>query len=235
MFNNTQYNQNPFCAAAAPANERASFIKKTYFHLALAILGLAGIEWALLNTQGIESLIAKMIGGQYSWLIVLGLFMGVSWLADSWARSSASRGLQYAGLALYVVAEAFILLPILFIAQYYDPSAILYASGLTLILFGALTLTAFTSNKDFSFLRGILSIGGLIALGAIVGSIFFGFTLGWLFSLIMAGFASIAILYYTSQVMHHYNPDQYVAASLSLFASVALLFFYILNLLMRRD
>jgi FtsH-binding integral membrane protein len=39
-------------------------------------------------------------------------------------------------------------------------------------------------------------------------------------------------MYDTSNVLHHYRTDQYVAASLALFASVAMLFFYVLRLVM---
>ena len=48
----------------------------------------------------------------------------------------------------------------------------------------------------------------------------------------MIGFASMYILYETSNVLHRYRTDQYVAAALALFAAVALLFWYILRLLM---
>jgi hypothetical protein len=48
----------------------------------------------------------------------------------------------------------------------------------------------------------------------------------------MVAFASAAILYDTSKVMHHYSTQHYVAASLELFASVALLFWYILRIVM---
>ena len=40
----------------------------------------------------------------------------------------------------------------------------------------------------------------------------------------MVVFASGAILYNTSNLIHRYQPGQHVAAALSLFASVALLF-----------
>jgi FtsH-binding integral membrane protein len=46
----------------------------------------------------------------------------------------------------------------------------------------------------------------------------------------MIAYAAGAILYNTSNVLHHYRPDQHVAASLALFASVALLFWYVLQL-----
>ena len=63
-------------------------------------------------------------------------------------------------------------------------------------------------------------------------SIVFGFSLGLLFSGAMVIIASISILYNTSNVLHRYNPQQHVAAALSLFASVALLFWYILRIFM---
>jgi len=106
------------------------------------------------------------------------------------------------------------------------------AGILTLLLFAALTAIAFVTKKDFSFLGGILMIGGFVALGVIICSAIFGFQLGLFFSAIMVLFAAGAILYDTSKVMHYYQPGQHVAASLELFASVALLFWYILQIVM---
>ena len=60
----------------------------------------------------------------------------------------------------------------------------------------------------------------------------FNFQLGVWFSGAMIGFASMYILYETSNVLHRYRTDQYVAAALALFAAVALLFWYILRLMM---
>jgi FtsH-binding integral membrane protein len=65
-----------------------------------------------------------------------------------------------------------------------------------------------------------------------VASIFFGFSLGLLFSVLMVAFAAGFILYDTSNVLHHYRIGQHVAASLALFASVALLFWYVLRIVM---
>jgi len=104
--------------------------------------------------------------------------------------------------------------------------------GLTLVLFGGLTAIVLTTKSDFSFLGPILAIAGMVALGFIVCSIFIGFNLGTLFSGAMIVFAGGAILYDTSNILHHYRTDQHVAASLSLFASVALLFWYILRFIM---
>jgi FtsH-binding integral membrane protein len=58
-----------------------------------------------------------------------------------------------------------------------------------------------------------LVIGSFVALGLIVASIIFGFTLGVIFSVVMVGLAAAAILYYTSNILRYYRTDQYVAAS----------------------
>jgi len=105
------------------------------------------------------------------------------------------------------------------------------AAIITGLLFLGLTVTAFTTKTNFSFLGGILKIGSFVALGIIAASCIFGFTLGLLFSGVMVAFAAGAILYTTSSIIHDYNTDQHVAASLSLFASVALLFWYVLRIL----
>ncbi len=175
-----------------------------------------------------------MIGGRFSWLIVLGLFMAVSYLAESWARSAVDRKTQYMGLGLYVLAEAVIFVPILFIAKSVAPNVIVTAAVTTLALFAGLTAIVFVSRKDFSFLRTVLAFGGLAALGLIVVSLLFGFTLGPIFTYAMIALACGYILYHTSNVLHQYRIGQEVAAALALFASVALLFWYILQLFLSR-
>lgn len=227
---------NPYTVAQAEPAERAAFIRNTYLHLGFAILAFIGVEWFLLQQSWAPALIEKMVGGM-GWLLVLGAFMVVGWIAERLAASEASRGVQYAGLALFILAEAIIFMPLLFMAAFYaeDPLVIQKAGITTGCVFGGLTLAAFVTGKDFSFLRGFLVVGGFVALGIIVVSILFGFNLGTIFAGAMAIFASVAILYSTSNVIHHYRTDQYVSASLSLFASVALLFWYILQIFMHRD
>lgn len=230
--------ENPYRAPSysfadqAAATDRADFIAKTYGHLAGAILAFIAIEAVLLNLPGVESLVGLMVGTRYGWLVVLGLFMAVSWIADSWARSAVSLSTQYMGLGLYVLAEAVIFVPILFIARMINPTLIPLAGLATLVLFGALTAVVYVTRADFSFLRVVLVFGGFAALAVIVCAILFGFTLGPIFTVAMIALACGYILYDTSNVLHHYRIGQHVAASLALFASVALLFWYILRLLM---
>ena len=219
-------------AADSPAAERAAFIRKTYAHLAGALLAFTGLEYYLVNAPFAQKLAMTMTSG-FSWVIVLAAFMGVGYVADRLAHSQSSEGMQYLGLGLFVVAEAIIFLPLLFVATFYsDPGLIPTAGLMTLLLVGGLTATVFITKKDFSFLGGILSIGFFVALGFIVCSMIFGFSLGLVFSSVMVLFAAGSVLYTTSNIMHHYHPKQHVAASLALFAAVALLFWYVLQVLM---
>ncbi len=219
-------------AALAGVDERADFITKTYLHLAGAIGAFVILEALLLQAPFTEPLVQRMMGGRFSWLVVLGLFMGVSWLANSWARSATSITTQYAGLALYVVAEAVIFLPLLFFARRLSPDTIPAAGLITLVLFGAMTAIVLITRKDFSFMRSALIFGGIAALGLIVVSIVFNFNLGPIFCVAMVALACGYILYETSNVLHHYHIGQHVAASLALFAAVALMFWYVLRLVM---
>lgn len=225
----------PYAVAQSPENVRTEFYQKTYLHLAGAIGAFVLLEMALFSIPGIEKTVFGMLQGRFSWLMVLGAFMGVSWIANKWATSDTSRSMQYAGLGLYIVAEALIFLPLLLIASRFsgDANLIGQAGIITGGLFAGLTIIAFTTKKDFSFLGGMLKIGFFIALGLIVASIFFqGLSLGLWFSGAMVLLAGGSILHQTSNIIHHYRPEQYVAASLGLFASVALLFWYVLQILM---
>jgi FtsH-binding integral membrane protein len=113
-------------------------------------------------------------------------------------------------------------------------SIIYQAAMLTIAMFAGISFVAFTSKRDFSFLRNIIVIGGFISLGLIVGGMIFGFNLGLWFSVGMVILASATILYQTSKLKDSYTTDQYVGASLQLFASIMLLFWYILRILMSR-
>lgn len=224
---------NPFIVAAdAQPSERALFIRRTYLHLAGAILAFAVLEAVLLNTPGIEKLIGTMLGGM-GWLITLGLFMGVSYLADKLARSDAAPSMQYLGLGLFVVAEAVIFLPLMYMAAFRSDSTVIPTAGIiTGLLFAGITATAFITRKDFSFLGSILTVCGFIAMGVIICSMLFGFTLGLLFAAVMVFFAGGSILYTTSNIIHHYRTNQHVAASLALFSGVMLLLWYVLRIVM---
>jgi len=218
--------------SALSVESRATFIWRVYGHVALAILGFAAIESYLFSSGMANNVLSLMAGT--SWLLILGAFLVVGWLGSRVAHTVESKPMQYLALAGVVVAWSIIFVPMLAYAMQ-TPGVIDSAVGVTLLGTGGLTAVAFITRKDFSFLRGILMWVGVLAIVGIVGSVLFGFELGTWFSVAMIGFAGAAVLYDTSNILHHYPEDRYVGAALQLFASIALMFWYVLRLLMARD
>lgn len=219
--------------AQARPSERAKFIQKTYLHLAGAVGAFIVVELVLFQL-GIAGMLFNLIASnRFMWLLVLGGFALLGSLSSGLAAKADDVNAQYAGLGLYVTGEAILFAPLLYLVfRYYDPNVLPTATILTLLMFAGITTVAFTTRKDFSFLGGALKIVGFLALGLIVCSLIFNFTLGLAFSFLMVAFASAMILYKTSNIMHHYSTEHYVAASLELFAAVALLFWYVLRIVM---
>jgi FtsH-binding integral membrane protein len=230
MNNTESYTQTP--VIELDENSRGQFIARAYNHLFGAITAFVLLEVLFFKTGLAEPMTQAMLGT--SWLLVLGGFMVVSWIARSAAHRAVSKTTQYAALAGYVLGESIIFVPLLSMADKFAPGTIASATIITFLAFVGLSLVAFITRKDFSFLRGILMWGGILALVLIVGGAIFGFQLGTYFSVAMVGIAGAAILYDTSNILHHYPEDRYVAASLELFASVALMLWYVLRLLMSR-
>jgi FtsH-binding integral membrane protein len=248
-----QQNLRPISGAVATVgvSDRVNFLRKTYAHLGVALIAFAAITAGMLRlaTETSFRMSTWAFSGQLNWLLVLVLFMVVGLVAQRLAQSETSRGLQYLGLGVAVVAQAMLLQPLLWVAifKFGNPAAfvaganggmglagqiILQAAVITIAIFVGLTITVFVTKKDFSFLRGILSIGTFAVLGVILAAMLFGFSLGALFCgaviLLMAGY----ILYQTSMIMSYFRPTAYVAAALMLFSTIATLFWYVLQLLM---
>jgi FtsH-binding integral membrane protein len=237
---NTPYAAFGTMVSDAPVDARRTFIRKTYTHLAAAVYAFVALEWIFFSLGWHEPFMEMLAGHPMYWLGVLGAFIAVNWIADSWARSATSIGMQYAGLFLAVAAWSVIFIPMLAIAQLFTLNVeglrgvpvIPAAAVTTLVMFGGLTAFAFTTKKDFSFLSGFLSLAMFAAVAAILLSFFVGLQLGVWFSAAMIVVACGYVLYDTSNVIHHYRTDQYVAASVALFASVALLFWYVLRIML---
>jgi FtsH-binding integral membrane protein len=230
----------PGAVATVGLDVRREFLKKTYVHLLGAILAFVGLEAMLVSPNGplfdviTVPMFRVLAASQYAWLAFLAGFVVAGKVADHFARSDTSRGMQYLGLGLYVVVEAIMFVPLLAVAANvakYE-GVIPVAGVATMAIFVGLTATVFITKKDFSFIGGALSIGMMVAFALIICSILFGFHLGMIFTIAMIALAGGYVLYYTSRVMAYYRPTQHVAAALSLFSAVALLFWYVLRLFM---
>jgi FtsH-binding integral membrane protein len=232
----------PSIAISSSNSERAAFIRRTYAHLAGAILAFALVEaliFRVIPSESLDSVMVQYLGSGLARLVLFLVFIGGGYLARTWAYSGASTAAQYTGLGVYVLLQAVLFVPLLWVLTRFVPPTeqremLTQAGVLTLCLFGGLTATVFITRKDFSFLGPILCIASFLILGLIVLALIFNFSLGLWFSFAMVALASAFILYDTSNVLHRFRTDMHVAASLELFASVAVLFYYILLLLMSR-
>ena len=237
---------NPFVVADAAPAERAQFYRRTYAHVAGAFLAW-GALLALFFASGLAAPIAKFIFGlgQFGMLLVmLGLGFATT-LAQTMAFSRSSKGTQYAGLALAVLAEAVLFVPLILMVvlmgakggmitsdDLLTSAKTVFAPALltTGLLIGGLTATVFMTQKDFSFLRTVVLIGSFAALGVIIAAVIFGISLGFWFSLAMVALMGAAILYQTWQIKDQASPDQHVGAATALFISFVTLLWYVIML-----
>ena len=215
---------------------RVDFYKKTYSHVAAGVLLFVLFEYVLLQSEMIVNFMMTMTQG-WRWLLMLGGFMFVTNYAESTVLKTADKNTQYLAAALYVFAQAIIFVPLLYIAIFYTESADLVqqAAIVTLGLFAGISSVVFITKKDFSFLKAGLTVGFFIAIGLIVAGTLFGFNLGLWFSVGMCVLAAGSILYQTSNLVNKYSTEDYIPASLGLFASLMLLFWYVLSIFMSRD
>jgi len=240
-----QYNESPFrefeepkvLVAQLSEVDKAAFYRKTYSHVAGGVLFFILFEYLLLQSETIIEFSLSMLDG-WRWLVMLGGFMLITNYAESMALRTADKSKQYLAYGLYILAEAFIFVPLIYIALAYTNSGaelLNQAAIVTLSLFTGLSAVVLFTKKDFSFLKSILTIGFFIALGLIVAGLLFGFDLGLWFSVGMCVLAAGAILYQTSNLVHKYTVEEYIPAAIGLFASLMLLFWYVLRIFMSRD
>lgn len=217
--------------------DRVAFYKKTYAHVAGGVLVFVLFEYLLLQSDAIVDFALSMTEG-FKWLIMLGGFMFITNYAEKMALKTPDKNKQYLAYGLYILAEAFIFVPLIYIAAFYmesGPEILNQAAIVTLALFTGLSAVVFVTKKDFSFLKTGLTIGFFIAIGLIIAGTLFGFNLGLWFSVGMCLLAGGSILYQTSNLVNKYTSEDYIPASLGLFASLMLLFWYILSIFMSRD
>lgn len=218
--------------AHVSTEERTAFLRKVYLHVAGA-LGVFLILQTILQAMPFAESMARQMSSV--WLLVIGGFWVVGWIADRWTSPGLPLAQQYLGLGLFTVAEAIIFMPMIaYVRLYEDPNVLPTAGLLTFCLAAGLTLVALDPRTNFSMLRGALCLLFPVSFGLILASIFFGVGLGAWFSLLMIGLAAASILYKTDQITKTSRTDGHVSAALALFSSFMLLLWYIIRLLISR-
>jgi len=216
----------PVTAAEASVSERLAFIRKVYalfFAATLFAIGgvLMGLTFPPLLIFAAEHPIIMLI-------VMIGGVMGAQAVRHV-------PGLNLAALFGFTTLTGIIISPVLYLIGQTNPGSILQAGGLTVAIFGGLTAYVFVSRRDFSFLRGMVTVGLVVVIAAglvnlFVGSLGLGFAISAAALLLFSGF----VLYDTSNIIRRYPTNEYVAGALSLYLDAFNIFLALLRILNRR-
>ncbi len=118
-----------------------------------------------------------------------------------------------------------------YVALANGPGIVLQALGGTGLIFFALSGYALTTRKDFSFLRGFLFTGLIVAIVAMILNIFLGIPLlGLVISAAVIMIMSGLILFDTSRIING-GETNYIRATVSLYLNVYNIFIHLLHLI----
>jgi FtsH-binding integral membrane protein len=229
--------QNVFArpVAETSVNERIAFLKRVYGWMTAALL-MTVVGAAISIQSGITE--AMMNSG---FLMTILLF--VAWIALAHVLQKVRHVpmVNVMAFAAYALFTGLVVSSLILIAMLYgealagDSMTYIYqALGLTVAVFGGLTIYTFFTKRDFSFLRGMLITGliGILVLGLMNAFIFqssgMAMAVSFFGVLLFSGF----ILYDTQKIMKQYPVDEHVAGAMTLFLNFVLLFMYMLRLVM---
>ncbi len=212
---------------------RSEFVIRVYQHLLGAVVAFVGIEALFINLGVARGLYNFVSGNRMGWLLILGAFMVGQWFVAQAAADLLNPVRQYQALFAMAALEALIFAPFLhylFNVQDNGTTTVAAAALITAVGFAGLSIVAFVTRKDLSFLRPMVMYGFIGALVLIVAAVVFGLSLGIWFSVGMIVLAGMAILYQTQSIIRNYPAEAHVAGALALFGSLMMMFWYVLRL-----
>ncbi|HEX8747138.1 MAG TPA: Bax inhibitor-1/YccA family protein [Pyrinomonadaceae bacterium] len=210
-------------AAQVSLAERLGFIRKVYALFFLATLFAVG---GVLLGFAFPPLMMLMARSPWiTLLLMLGGVMGAQALRHV-------PGLNLVALFGFTTLTGVIISPVLWYFSQVNPASIIQAGLLTVGIFGGLTAYVFISQKDFSFLRGMMVTGLIVVvlaglLNIFVASSALGFAVAAATLLLFSGF----VLYDTSNIIRRYPTNEYVAGALSLYLDAFNIFLALLRIL----
>ena len=220
MFGNRNSGYAMRSAAAASVEARMAFLRKVYGLLTLSLL-----------TAAVGAYVGRMF---VSPGLMFGLFIAEIVLVFVAMGVRRKPGWNVAALFAFTTVSGLTLGPVMLV---YNAGVIQEALVLTVLIFGGLTMYVITSKKDFSFLSGFLFTGLIVVIaGSLLNAFFFHSPAGeFIISaggvILFSGF----ILYDTSNILRHYDVEDYTSATLALYLDLLNLFLFLLRLLSNRD
>lgn len=194
-------------------------LRNTYMMLALTLMFSA-------LTAGVA--MSMGVGRMNIFVLLIGAY-GLMFLVHKTANSTAGIFATFAftgfmGFTIGPVLNAYMSLP-------NGAQLVMTALGMTGITFAGLSAVALVTRKDFSFLSNFLFAGAIVLILAMLAAMIFN--ISGLALAVSAGFvlfASAAILFETSQIIHG-GQTNYLLATVSLYVSIYNMFLSLLALL----
>jgi len=201
------------------ADDRITFLGKTYGMLALCIA--AGSIGAFIS-------MGLAFPQEHPFMVLL-MMMGGIFLVQAVRHTP---GINFIALLAFGALTGMAVAPLVGMVAAKSATLVTQAFMTTAVAFVALTAYTFISRRDFSFLKGFVWVG-LISMIVLGLSNYFFFE-SPLLALGMSGMGvllfSAFILYDTSTILRDFPNDEYIAAALTLYLDVFLLFEHILSL-----
>lgn len=202
-------------AASAGIEERMSFLKKVY---------------GLLTASLLLAVVAANIGQSLNPGLMMPLFIAEIVMIFVAMGVRRKPYWNVAALFGFTGLSGLTLGPVMLV---YNAGVIQEALLLTLVIFGSLTMYVMISKRDFSFLSGFLITGLVVVIiGSLLNVFLFQNPMGE-FIISAAGVILFSgfILYDTSNILRHYDVQDYTSATLALYLDVLNLFLFLLRLL----
>ena len=218
--------QQPWQGTSTGTQSRIDFVRNVYLWLmgGFAVAALGALSAPLIGNALIS------VAGRFWFWILFGAQFGTLMFASSVSRRKHLNRVAYA-IFTYVsgVIAGIIALAVAHGAGF---KPVFMAFGLTGTVFMTLTVTAFVSKRDFSFLRNFVIVGiAVMFFGSLAAAIFHLET----FSLIISGVAVIAcsakLLWDTSAMLRTDDFGDPAGFALALFVSLYNILISLMNLL----
>ena len=203
--------------------ERATLVRRTYSLVFASILvTMAGTAYAMTNQRMMDAVMAHPFIGA--------LCVFAPLIMAQVARNSFPQNIGF--VFLFTFAEGLYIAPFIAFAERASPGITTQAGILTLSAFGALTLYAFVSRRDFSAWKGFLMTGVIVLFVAMLLMAFTGSSAGftWIAAIGVLIFSGL-LVFDTWRMRNVFGPDDYVMAAVSIYLDLLNMFIFILSLL----
>jgi modulator of FtsH protease len=212
--------------AAEGAQSRVDFVRSVYLWL---MGGFAVAALGALSAPVVGPALVAAAGGFWHW-ILFGVQFGSLLFASAVSRRKPLNRVAYA-LFTYISGTIAGIVALI-IAQGAGFTPVILAFGLTGVVFMTLTVTAFVSKKDFSFLRNFVIVGiAVMFFGSLAAAIFHLETFGLVISGVAVIACSAKLLWDTSAMLRTQDFSDPAGFALALFVSLYNIFIALMNLL----